>query len=195
MALAARAASGDEGETEHESAPPGSGWMSGSGHGIGSCALPPGALLLRLREAGAYTDCYGVTVDGQVTHAQFVAAFYTTWVFKLERAILALAVAKPSTDAQALALARGETDAFAVWTVEARAPDQLLLCDYRGRTRSWLMREPAVGGGTRLYFGSAVVPVADAHGQRSPGGGFSALLAFHKLYSRVLLRAAVQRLL
>ena len=168
--------------------------MTGPGRGIQPCALPAEALLRRLKEAGAYTDCFTVTVAGDVTHAQFVEAFYTTWVFKLERAILALAVAKPSTDAQARALAHGDTDAFAAWTVEARAPDQLLLCDYRGRTRSWLMRAAAEGGGTRLYFGSAVVPVAKAHGRRSIGGGFSALLAFHKLYSRVLLRAAVKRL-
>lgn len=188
MAFAPSAPVGGEGEDERNR----HATVSGSGHGIRPGALPADALLLRLREAGAYTDCYGVTVGREVTHAQFVEAFYTTWVFKLERAILALAVAKPSTDAQARALARGESDAFAAWTVEARAPDQLLMCDYRGRTRSWLMREVAEGG-TRLYFGSAVVPVADAHGRKSLGG-FSVLLAFHKLYSRVLLQAAVKRL-
>jgi hypothetical protein len=158
---------------------------------IEPCALPADALLVRLKEAGAYTDAYSVAIAADVTHAQFVEAFYTTGLFKLERAILAVLVSKPSTDAQARALARGESDAFAAWTVEARAPDQLLLCDYRGRTRSWLMREPVEGGGTRLYFGSAVVPVPKAGGTRSMGGGFCALLAFHKLYSRLLLRAAV----
>jgi hypothetical protein len=168
--------------------------MTGSAGGVQPCNLPADALLQRLRDAGAYTDCYGITVAGDVSHVQFVEAFYTTWLFKLERAILAAFVAKPSTDAQARALARGETDAFAAWNVEARSDDQLLLCDYRGRTRSWLMREAADGGGTRLYFGSAVMPVANADGRRSMDGGFAALLAFHKLYSRALLRAAVKRL-
>jgi hypothetical protein len=156
--------------------------------------LPPGALLRRYLDTGAYTDCYAIDLPAAVAHADFVEAFYTTWVFKLERAILAALVAKPSTDAQARALARGETGAFAAWTVEARAPDQLLLCDYRGRTRSWLMRAALPDGGTRLHFGSAVVPVADARGRESLGDGFSFLLAFHQQYSRVLLRAAVKRL-
>jgi hypothetical protein len=168
--------------------------MSGPRIGIQPCELPADALLRRLRDASAYTDCYGATVAGDVTHARFVEAFYTTGLFKLERAILAAFVARPSTDAQARALASGETDAFAAWTVEARAEDQLLLCDYRGRTRSWLMRAAADGGGTRLYFGSAVVPVAKADGSRSMGGAFAALLAFHRLYSRALLQAAINRL-
>jgi hypothetical protein len=167
--------------------------MHDSGGRIAPCPLPTGALLGRYRDIGAYTDCYGVTVPGDVAHARFVEAFYTTWLFKLERAVLVL-VGKPSTDAQARALAHGEADAFAAWRVEARAPDQLLLCDYRGRTRSWLMRE-AVDGGTRLYFGSAVVPVVDARtGSGRMGRAFAGLLGFHRLYSRLLLRAAINRL-
>ena len=48
---------------------------------------------------------------------------------------------------------------------------------------------------TRLYFGSAVVPELDAKtGQSSYGFGFHALLGFHRLYSRALLRSAVSRL-
>ena len=159
-----------------------------------ACDLPDSALLQRHRQAGAYTDCYAVDVAAPVAQADFVEAFYTTGVFKLERAILAALVAKPSTDAQARALARGEVDAFAAWRVEARTQDQLLLCDFRGRTCSWLMAAP-IDGGTRLYFGSAVIPVADPRtGHKAMGGAFAALLGFHKLYSRVLLRAAVARL-
>lgn len=127
--------------------------------GIAPCTLPDTALLQRLRAAGAYTDCYAATARGDIDFARYVEAFYTTRLFKLERAVLSFAVRKPSSDAQARALARGETEAFAAWRVEARAIDQLLLCDYQARTRSWLMREP-VNGGTRLYFGSAVVPKA-----------------------------------
>jgi hypothetical protein len=49
--------------------------------------------------------------------------------------------------------------------------------------------------GTSLYFGSAVVPVRSPKtGRTRLGPVFSALLGFHKLYSRVLLRAARRRL-
>jgi hypothetical protein len=46
-----------------------------------------------------------------------------------------------------------------------------------------------------LYFGSAVVPVPDkTTGKLVLGSTYSALLGFHKLYSRVLLSAASARL-
>ena len=123
--------------------------------------------------------------------AEYVEAFYTTAVFKLERSILRIAVSRPSTDAEARQLARGERADFAAWTVEARSPDQLLMADIGGRTRSWLMVAPSGTGETLLYFGSAVVPVRDRKTDRaSLGPVFSALLGFHKLYSRVLLRSA-----
>ena len=158
------------------------------------CELPAEALLQRHRASGAYTDCYSIDVLHAVTHADYVQAFYTTAVFKLERLILRVFAARGSTDAQAAALARGEIDVFAAWTVEGRAPNQLLLCDFTRRTRSWLMVTP-LASGTRLYFGSAVVPVRDARtGASHLGFGFSALLGFHKLYSRALLAAARSRL-
>lgn len=165
---------------------------------IRPCHLPSGALLHRYLASGAYADCFVTEVTHPVSHAEFVEAFYTTAVFKLERFILRLVVSRPSTDAQAGQLARGELSSFAAWSVEGRAPDQLLLCDLSGRTRSWLM----VAGtespdllGTRLYFGSAVIPVRSPRtGRASLGPVFSALLAFHKLYSRVLLWSARHRL-
>jgi len=53
---------------------------------------------------------------------------------------------------------------------------------------------PGVAG-TRLYFGSAVVPRRSARsGREGLGPLFSSLLGFHKLYSRLLLRAARSRL-
>jgi hypothetical protein len=125
-----------------------------------------------------------------------VTAFYTTWLFRLERWILRLAVARPSTDEQARQLARGERAAFAAWSVEARATDQLLMCDFTGRTRSWLMVAPAAGAsGTRLYFGSVVIPVRDPNtGETGLGPVHGPLIGFHKIYSRMLLRAAARRL-
>jgi hypothetical protein len=125
-----------------------------------------------------------------------VAAFYTTWLFRLERWILRLAVARPSTDEEAHELARGERDSFAAWSVEARAPDQLLMCDFTSRTRSWLMVAPAAGAaGTRLYFGSVVVPVRDPKtGETGLGPVHGPLFGFHRVYSRLLLGAAARRL-
>jgi len=160
------------------------------------CALPDASLLNRYRlQQGAYTDCYSTEIAHSVSQAEFVEAFYTTWVFKLERAILKWAVAKPSTDTQAALLAQGDLDAFSAWTVEDRRQDQVLLCDLHGRTRSWLMTVPAESGdGTRLYFGSAVVAAKGSKSGADIGSGFRLLLGFHKIYSRVLLRAAVRRL-
>jgi hypothetical protein len=158
------------------------------------CELPPDALLQRYCASGAYADCYRADIAQPVSHADYVQAFYTSAVFKLERVILRVFAARGSTDAQAAALARGEVDVFAAWAVEGRAPNQLLLCDFTRRTRSWLMVTP-LPSGTRLYFGSAVVPVHDPRtGASRLGFSFSALLGFHKLYSRVLLSAARSRL-
>ena len=164
---------------------------------IHSCELPPEALLRKYQQDGGFADCYVAELAGTVSQAQFVEAFYTTALFKVERFILARAVAKPSTDAQAAALADGSADRFAAWRVEGRDAHQLLLADYRGRTRSWLMTAPATGAvpaATRLYFGSAVVPAAGPAGERRLGLVFRLLLGFHRLYSRALLRAALARL-
>jgi hypothetical protein len=165
---------------------------------IRACELPDGSLLQPYRESGAYADCYCVELPRAISQAQYIQAFYTTWLFKIERRLLAWFVAKPSTDLQASALAAGSSDAFAAWRVEGRRPDKLLMCDYQGRTRSWLMSEPAPGNttaDTRLYFGSAVVPSVGADGKPRMGGVFRLLLGFHKLYSRALLAAAGRRLL
>ena len=151
------------------------------------CPLPDQALLREYVDQGAYTDCFATDVPGAITHRQYVAAFYTTPLFKLERAILRLAVSRPSTDAQAAALAAGTLDRFAAWDVEKRAQNQLLLCDLYGSTRSWLMTE-GLGDGTRRYFGSAVVKKARGR------PAFRALLGFHQLYSRALLLSARGRL-
>jgi len=165
---------------------------------IRRCELPEGALLIRYSGSGGYADCYAAEVAQTVSHAEFVEAFYTSAVFKLERFVLGLLASRPSTDAQAKQLAQGEVSSFAAWSVEGRAPNQLLLCDYAGRTRSWLMVCPAGSGeaaSTQLFFGSAVVPVrSKVTGRGNLGWVFRALLGFHKLYSRVLLGAARSRL-
>ena len=159
----------------------------------------PSASLLQLCEAeGAYADCYYLDIDRKVSLSEFITAFYTTYPLKAERSILSLALGKPSTDQEADRLGRGQTEAFAVWEVANRTPDQILLKDFSGRTKSWLMvsgSEAASGSTTRLFFGSAVIPKARAGSNlKRMGIGFHSLLWFHKLYSQILLESAKQKL-
>lgn len=144
---------------------------------------------------GAYTDCYATEVALSVSQSQYVEAFYTGSVFKIERVLLSLFLSKPSTDAQARQLASGELSSFSAWHVEARTANELLMRAADDRTRSWFMVSPGPGQNTRLYFGSAVTSVASKRsGKRGMGFVFRALLGFHKLYSRFLLGAARNRL-
>jgi hypothetical protein len=163
-------------------------------HPVIAHTLPIGALLETYAAQGAYTDCYVAEIPRDVTLREFVEAFYTTPVFKLERLVLRLALSRPSTDAQAALLAAGSLNSFAIWSVEGRQHNQVMLVDFAGRTRSWLMTEAIgalSGGGTRLYFGSAVMPEkAAGGGRRRMGWKFRALLGFHKIYSQVLLFVA-----
>ena len=152
--------------------------------------VPADSLLGAYARSGAFTDGYTTSVPGPVTLAEFIEAFYTTRLFKIERWLLATAVNLPSTDQQASALARGEAVQFAAWTVEHRADDEILLG--AGRTRSWLCVRPERGAtpSTTLLFGSAIVP-AGPDGEL--GLVFQLLLGFHRLYSKRLLAAAAKR--
>lgn len=161
--------------------------------------LPDGALLERYEQQEAYTDCYYMELPGHISHSEYVEAFYTSSLFKAERAILAIIAARQSTDEQAREMANGMRETFSSWSVEGRTENQLLLCDHLGgRTRSWLMSAVTDGDNgskTRLYFGSAVVPLSiSASGKKSFGFGFHALLGFHRLYSRALMRSMLSRL-
>lgn len=165
---------------------------------IKPCAIPEHALLQRYQREGYYTDCYVSSIKRQISQAQFIEAFYTTRLFKLERWILKWAVSKPSTDAQAGELAAGTLKSFAAWRVEAGDENQLLMCDFQQKTRSWLMAESQNGAQpyTKLYFGSAVVPVENPKtGELSLGPVYRMLLGFHKRYSIWLLHAATRRLM
>lgn len=153
---------------------------------VRASALPTGAILGTYADNGSYTDCYALDTTRPVTHAEFVEAFFTSGVFRMERWLIATFLSRRSTDDQVREFASGGRDAFAWWTVERRERDQLLAA--AGRTRAWLM----VGEtGTTLYFGSAVVP------QRAGGPmpwHFRAALGFHRRYSRALLAAAGRKL-
>lgn len=160
--------------------------------------LPEGVLLKVYEQQGAYTDCFYVDVPEFISQSEYVEAFYTSSLFKVERGILAIAVARPSTDEEAGELAKEARESFSAWSVEGRTENQLLLCDHLGRTRSWLMSVASDGESgpeTRLYFGSAVVPLKTSPtGETSFGFGFHALLGFHRLYSRALIRSMLSRL-
>jgi len=154
--------------------------------------LPHDAMLGRYEGTNhAYTDCYSVELERRVPLADYIEAFYTNPVFKLERLILSILFSKPSTDKQARELAIGERDSFSAWRVEDCDLKQILLSDFSGRTRSWLMVEPMLDANlVRLYFGSAVVFPRNSLGQAiGPSLSFRMLVGFHQLYSRILLSA------
>jgi hypothetical protein len=165
---------------------------------IEKCPVPVNALLNKYSMPGAYVDCYTTEVPGHIPFPEYIFAFYTTFLFKLERWILQLTVSKPSTDVQARQLADGHIEKFAVWQVESRSENEILLCDLLGRTRSWLMSAPmssVYGHRTRLHFGSAVVPARNSKtGKLSLGFGFQALFGFHRIYSMLLLYFAATSL-
>jgi hypothetical protein len=163
-----------------------------------TCEVPPNSLLRTYKDGGGFADCYVTEFPGAVTQQAFIEAFYTTPLFKIERTLIRYLASRPATDADAKQLAAGKATKFSAWRVEKQSPSELLLADFTGRTRSWLMAEPVAASDhparTRLYFGSAVVPRAN-DGTHKPGLGwqFHALLGFHRLYSRLLLRAASRR--
>ena len=163
---------------------------------IEKCSVPVNTLLDRYTRNGSYADCYRSEIPKQISLNQFVLAFYTTSLFKLERFILNWTVSKPSTDSQAMELVQGDIDSFAAWNVEARKDNELLMCDFGGRTRSWFMVNPInlSGGQTQLYFGSAVVPVRNPKTRElSIEFVYRVLLGFHQIYSVLLLQSAKTR--
>jgi len=157
--------------------------------------VPAGVLLSTYQQSGAYTDCFFVDIALPVSHEAYIEAFFTSTLFKFERWILAVLVLRPSTNEQALLLAQGRLEKFAAWTVEGRTDNELLMSDFLGRTRLWMMSSTAADvpvGCTRLYFGSAYVPRINRRtGLPRFGPAFHALKGLHDAYSRALLNAAV----
>jgi hypothetical protein len=141
-------------------------------------------------------DCFAVCVDRSVSLADFVLAFYTSPVFRVERFILGLLAGAPSTDSQARQLAEGADISFAVWRVGERTATQLLMCDRYERTRSWFRVLPLNQAKTLLQFGSAVASRSGPQvTPKATGFLFGLLLKFHVLYSQTLLRAAKRGLM
>jgi hypothetical protein len=159
--------------------------------------LPPHALLGLYVDKGAYTDCYSMDVAFPAGLDDYLFSFYTSPVFKVERMLLGLVARKPATDQDAQALALGSVARFSAWDVEDRHADQILLRDFLGRTRSWLMVAPSPvhPGGVRLYFGSAVLPKnRTSDGAPAFGALFHVGARFHHGYTIALMRSALARL-
>jgi hypothetical protein len=159
--------------------------------------VPPDALLKTYRGGlhperwAKYGDCFALAVERPVSLAEFVYAFYTSRVFRIERLLLRVFAGASSSDAAAQLLANGSATSFALWRVGERSDTQLLMCDHYELTRSWFRVVPLNGARTLLQFGSAVASNRDDEtGATILGGRFSLLLGFHLLYSQILLSAA-----
>jgi hypothetical protein len=84
-----------------------------------------------------------------------------------------MVASRPSTEGQLAQLASGEASEFAAWSVEDKSENQLLLSDFQGQTRSWLMTndiETEANDCTKLYIGSVVVPVSNKKNGRTAFG-------------------------
>jgi hypothetical protein len=166
--------------------------------------LPSDALILTYgggahpERWGNYADCFAVHVRRNVALSDFVFAFYTSRLFRIEALILRIALGAPSGKTSARALADGRADKFAAWYVAQRTETQLLMCDRYERTRSWFRVVPLAGGGTQLLFGSALaksdVQRAGTQQKAHSPQGFRLLLWFHVVYSQALLRCATANL-
>ncbi|MBL4799533.1 MAG: hypothetical protein JKY50_19190 [Oleispira sp.] len=160
--------------------------------------LPSNALSVIYKEQGAFVDCYYIDIEKDIKLENYIQTFYTTALFKLERSLLSLVTFKRTHDDAAVKLSLGESDTYSIWTVEGREDNQIMLRDFSGNTRSWLMvTKPSDNEvNTRLYFGSVVVPKGKTkNGQASFGVLFNLLGKFHHVYSRALLSAAYRSLL
>lgn len=157
--------------------------------------LPASALLRAYAERGAQVDCQMLLLPRQVSLHEYLLAFGNSPLFRLERALLSLA-GRGSSAADVRALAEGRLQRFALWTVEARTRDQLLMAVDGGRIRSWWMAAPVAspdGCGTQLLFGSALLPRPSGDGR--PGHGLAgAVSGLHRFYARRLLNATARRL-
>lgn len=164
--------------------------------GVTKSVLPRDVLLARYEDMDrSHTDCYVAECRGHIDLETYIKAFYTGRLFKIERWLIATIVKHKSSDEQLSDLINGRSQKFSAWTLEARTKDQLLMCDYQKRTRSWFMVEHHAGQ-TRLYFGSAVVQTdyLPEKPERIAPLIFKVLMPFHDLYSRLLLGGALRNL-
>ena len=155
-----------------------------------ACDVPQDALLQAYVGQGAtYTDCFEVMSPHAVILPDLIEAFYTTWLFRLERLVLTVAMRRRISDAEVRALAQGASE-FAVWRVEGRDDAQIMLRDRAGHTGSYLAVSGKEGGVTRLLFGSVVL----APPGQPLGRMVRLLIPLHRLYAKSLIRLAERKL-
>ena len=145
---------------------------------------------------GFYIDCFAVDLPTHCSLEAFLKAFYTSWIFRLERLILRLALRVPTSSDDLSAMLSGASDKFAVWIIEERQADQMIAKAVGGsnRTRSWFRVLSRDDGGTRLFFGSVLEPEPSLEGAPPRLGlMFRAGIGAHRLYARVLLAAAARK--
>lgn len=149
------------------------------------------------RIKGGHTDCYYVDVPRYVTLSEFIQTFFSSPVFRLERLLLNMSPTGRSTDQDIANLASGTGNTMAVWKVDAREENQLIMSAGNGPIRTWLKVDtdyPETGK-TRLFFGSALAPTRNKNGeQRKLSWVFKVSLGFHGFYSQLLLSLAARRL-
>lgn len=159
---------------------------------VSAAPLPEAALLRAYAERGALVDCWAVELPRTVDLTDYLLGFAHSWLFRLERRVLGWS-GRPTSATDVQALAMGSAQDFAFWRVEARVRDQLLMAVQGGRIRSWWMVERLPDGGTRLLFGSALLPRTGT-GRWQRFGLAGLLVGLHHAYARALLRAAAARL-
>ncbi|MEL6550324.1 MAG: hypothetical protein AAFQ54_08780 [Pseudomonadota bacterium] len=143
--------------------------------------VPRESLLARyIEDPASHVDAY--VTAGEASLADFISAFFSSPLFRLERRILALGGAA-SSDPQIALLAAGEGAHMAAWEVVERNAHELLLTVPNTPIRTWLAVAPG-----ELWFGSAIVA---SDGQIPIAA--RALMPFHALYSRSLLALAARR--
>lgn len=159
--------------------------------------LPEGSLMQPYGQiAGGYTDAFQAEVVGEVTLEELIAVFFQTPLFRLERLILALVLRQPTWRRDVEALATGRADHFALWKVEARRPEEVMLAVGSGPIRSWLMVRPSTEARTQVIFGSAILPTRELDNPEVAAlpRGYRMFDRLHQLYARLLLAAAARRL-
>lgn len=157
------------------------------------CPVPDTSLLAhQAADPDHYADCYSVNLPCEADLSAYLTAFFSLPIMRLERLIIA-AMGTPSRAQDVAALASGASDQLAIWKVEQRTEDQIVMRVSGGRIRTWLMRENT-NDGTRLYFGSSVEPIEKPDGTVTLGPSIKTLEGFHRLYSRILIAGAARRL-
>lgn len=157
---------------------------------------PKDSLLHQYTEKpGCHADAFMAEINFTPSLKDYITAMFGSPVFRIERVLLAVAAATPTFKKDLTAFALAEKDSFALWKTMERSDQELLMEVEKGRVRTWLMVEPTEGETSKLWFGSAIVPKTTPSREVGDiGFTFKALMGFHKLYSRILLLAAIRGL-